>query len=146
MAERSWPATKEFVRRRAADCCEYCHTCGLNIGQTLHVEHIQPQGGDHPDNLCLACPNCNLSKSIATQALDLETNREVALFNPRTQKWSEHFEWIENHTQIRGLTPTGRATVARLNMNRPRMILARRRWVQAGLHPVGAGDVSGAGS
>lgn len=136
MDERSWGETKEFVHRRAGSCCEYCQTYGLNIGQALHVEHINPTGDDHPDNLCLACPNCNLSKATATSALDPETNQEVSLFNPRLHQWSEHFEWIEDFTQIRGLTSMGRATVLRLRMNRPRMILTRRRWVYAGLHPV----------
>jgi hypothetical protein len=135
MARQSWLSTKQLVHSRAADCCEYCCTSGLNIGQTMHVEHIDPVGGDHPDNLCLACPNCNLSKAAATSASDPETNQEVPLFNPRRQKWSEHFEWAENHTQIRGLTPVGRASVLRLKMNRPRMVLARQRWVRAGLHP-----------
>lgn len=136
MANQSWQTIKKFVFSRADRCCEYCQTCQINIGQTLHVEHINPNGGDHPDNLCSACPNCNLSKAAATRAADPESNQEVPLFNPRLQKWLGHFEWIENHTQIRGLTPSGRATVARLKMNRPRIVLARQRWVQAGLHPV----------
>jgi hypothetical protein len=136
MAERSWSTTKKLVYDRAGGFCEYCQTYGLNIGQALHIEHINPDGGDHLDNLCSACPNCNLSKATARAAWDTETNQEVSLFNPRHQKWSEHFEWVENHTQIRGLTATGRATVARLQMNRSRIILTRQRWVQAGLHPV----------
>ncbi len=103
----------------------------------MHVEHINPAGGDDPDNLCLACPNCNLSKATATTAIDPETDREIPLFNPRHQKWDEHFEWFKDNTQIRGVTPTGRASVIRFKMNRPRIVLARQRWVQAGLHPVG---------
>ncbi|MCA9970455.1 MAG: HNH endonuclease [Anaerolineales bacterium] len=126
---------RELVHRRAGSRCEYCHTSELNIGQALHIEHIIPTGGDVPDNLCLACPNCNLSKGMATMAVDPETEQLVALFNPRLQVWSEHFEWEESDTQLRGKTPTGRATAVRLKMNRPRIVLARRRWVQAGLHP-----------
>jgi hypothetical protein len=37
----------------------------------MHIEHIDPSGGDDPNNLCLAYSSCNLSKSIATTALDL---------------------------------------------------------------------------
>jgi hypothetical protein len=37
---------------------------------SMHVEHINPNGGDDPENLCLVCPTCNLSKSRATSALD----------------------------------------------------------------------------
>ncbi|MBE2221654.1 MAG: HNH endonuclease [Anaerolineae bacterium] len=139
MPNPSWQTIKDFVHKRANGCCEYCQTCEVNIGQTLHVEHINPTGDDNPDNLCLACPNCNLAKAAATTALDAENGEEVSLFNPRNQLWHEHFEWQDNHALIQGLTPIGRATVDRLKMNRPRIVLARKRWEQAGLHPVTKG-------
>ncbi len=110
--------------------------CEINIGQTMHIEHINPAGGDHLDNLCLACPNCNLSKASAVTAVDLDTGEEMPLFNPRNQQWNEHFEWDANYAAIRGITSVSRATVSRLKINRSRIVLARKRWVQAGLHPV----------
>lgn len=136
MPNPSWKTIKELVHTRANRCCEYCQTCELNIGQTLHIEHISPNGNDHPDNLCLACPNCNLSKGTAVTAVDPTTDEEVPLFNPRKQKWDNHFQWQDNHAMIQGITQTGRATVSRLKMNRPRIVLARKRWSQVGLHPV----------
>ena len=102
----------------------------------MHVEHIHPEYGDEPENLCLSCPNCNLSKATATAAVDPETGQEVPLFNPRQQEWADHFQWIEQYTHIEGITPIGRATVNRFKMNRPRIVLTRRRWVQAGFHPL----------
>jgi hypothetical protein len=63
------------------------------------------------------------------------TGENAALFNPRTQHWTDHFEWIADATYVRGLTPTGRATVVRLKMNRPALVIARSRWVEAGFHP-----------
>lgn len=129
-------AIRKIIHQRAGGCCEYCQTCEVNIGQTMHVEHIKPGEGDHLDNLCLACPNCNLSKATAVKAVDLETDEEVSLFNPRMQIWEDHFQWGDNYAQIYGVTPIGRATVKCFKMNRPRMVLTRRRWVQAGLHPV----------
>lgn len=135
MAKSSWKALRKLVRDRANGCCEYCQTSGLNIGQALHIEHINPQGGDKADNLCFACPNCNLSKAAATTAIDSISNAKVPLFNPRNQIWHDHFEWVENHTKIAGITPVGRATTLRLKMNRARIVLARQRWVQAGFHP-----------
>lgn len=75
MVNPSWQSIKELVYERANGCCEYCQTCEANIGQTLHIEHINPAGGNRLDK-----------------------------------------------------------------MNRPRIVvLARRRWVQAGLHPVTKG-------
>ena len=59
----------------------------------------------------------------------------VPLFNPRTQQWSEHFVWSADKTTIQGITPTGRATVMVLRMNRTVIVLARQRWVSVGWHP-----------
>ncbi len=77
----------------------------------MHVEHIDPNGGNSLDNLCLSCANCNLSKSTATSAIDPLTNHVVNLFNPRLQLWREHFEWTEDKTRIIGLTDIARGTV-----------------------------------
>ena len=92
MSNLSWAQTVRLVHERAKECCEYCRTCQRVSGQAMHVEHIDPLGGDHPNNLCLACASCNLSNAQATTALDPETGIEVQLFNPRQQRWLEHFE------------------------------------------------------
>jgi hypothetical protein len=105
----------------------------------MHVEHIDPNGGDSPDNLCLSCPNCNLSKSAATQAPDPVTGHMQALFNPRRQHWADHFAWDETNTRVIGTSAIGRATVERFRMNSDRMIIARGIWVKAGEHPPSKG-------
>jgi 5-methylcytosine-specific restriction endonuclease McrA len=102
---------------------------------SMHVEHINPNGGDDPENLCLVCPTCNLSKARATSALDPITGMIVPLFHPRRQQWQEHFRWIENARRVQGLTPTGRATVERLRMNQEQLVVARALWVKAHCHP-----------
>lgn len=135
MNDLSWAETGRRVHERAEHRCEYCQTAQWVIGQAMHVEHINPNGGDGLDNLCLSCPSCNLSKATATSAPDPETDEITPLFNPRTQAWSDHFEWIEKGTVVRGLTPTGRATAARFRMNLPRLVEARSIWVRAGVHP-----------
>lgn len=135
MSDLSWNATKKLVHERAKGCCEYCQTCEANIGQPMHVEHIDPGGDDDPQNLCLSCANCNLSKATATQAIDPTSNNEVRLFNPRLDQWQEHFEWDETRLVLIGKTPTGRATIIRLKINQERMLIARRRWVAGGFHP-----------
>ncbi|MCE7946666.1 MAG: HNH endonuclease [Chloroflexi bacterium CFX4] len=101
----------------------------------MHVEHIDPDGGDAADNLCLACPSCNLSKGRATTAIDPLTGDPVALFNPRAERWEAHFQWSSAGDEVIGITSTGRATVVRLKMNQARLMAARRIWVQAGVHP-----------
>lgn len=95
-------------------------------GATFHIEHIVPQsagGSDDATNLALACPSCNLGKSSRQTAPDPETTDEVPLFNPRTDRWAEHFRWDDR--RVVGLTPSGRATVAGLNLNHPRRVRIR---------------------
>jgi len=135
MNNLSWAATVKLVHERAKFFCEYCQTSQRTIGQAMHVEHINPDGGDDITNLCLACSSCNLSKALATSALDPETGLVTSLFNPRIEVWSDHFIWSEDGETVFGLTPTGRATIIRLKMNLPRLIEARRIWVSAGVHP-----------
>jgi hypothetical protein len=135
MNDRSWSAIKRLVYERAQGCCEYCQTSEANIGQAMHIEHIDPLGGNSPDNLCLSCANCNLSKAKVTTAVDPETGKQVPLFNPRTQIWLEHFKWIDDDLRVYGLTPVGRATIQRLKMNQERVLIARRRWMMGGFHP-----------
>ncbi len=136
MSEKSsWRATKRLVYQRGQGCCEYCQTCEDNTGQPMHTEHIDPDGGDEPDNLCLACSSCNLIKGIATTGHDPETGETIPLFNPRQQVWGKHFEWIKDGIELRGLTPVGRATIQRLKLNQQRFRRARANWMRAGNHP-----------
>lgn len=42
-----------------------CWWCGATLGKNYHVDHRVPiaRGGKNtPENICLACPQCNLSK------------------------------------------------------------------------------------
>jgi 5-methylcytosine-specific restriction endonuclease McrA len=135
MTELSWTALVKFVHEHTEYRCEYCQTPQQATGQAMHVEHIIPNSGNDPDGLCLSCASCNLSKAQATEAIDPETNELVSLFNPRTQVWSEHFEWIKEDTVINGKTAIGRATSIRLKMNLSRLVEARKIWVLAGIHP-----------
>lgn len=134
MTEHSWKEVRKLIYEQASGCCEYCQTCEVNTGQTMQVDHINPSGSDEIDNLALACWNCNNHKRQATEALDPETNITVPLFHPRSDTWSDHFQWIDNYIRISGRTATGRATILRLKMNRPTIVIARKRWVDASYH------------
>jgi hypothetical protein len=101
----------------------------------MHVEHIDPQGGDILENLCLSYSSCNLSKAKATSGRDPETGEMVALFNRRFQEWEAHFQWLDGGLRLRGKTATGRATIMRLKINQPRLLRARGNWITSGTHP-----------
>jgi hypothetical protein len=59
----------------------------------------------------------------------------VPLYHPRRHRWEDHFGWSEDFTRIIGLTPTGRATVEALLLNRSGVVNLRRLLYQHGAHP-----------
>lgn len=126
------------IRDRFANCCAYCRTAEALTVTTFEFEHITPRsaGGESVlENLCLSCPSCNRYKAQRQTASDPLTEEMVSLFHPQLQAWTEHFAWSEDATEMIGLTPIGRATIAALKMNRPQMIRVRRMWVKMGEHP-----------
>jgi hypothetical protein len=126
------------VRSQFSNCCAYCRTAESLTATTFEFEHIIPlaKGGQTIlENLCLACPSCNRYKATRQTVSDPITQAEVLLFHPQHQAWSEHFEWAEEATEIVGLTPTGRATLVALKMNRLPLVRVRRLWVKMGEHP-----------
>lgn len=135
------PSTlKQALRAEFPDLiCAYCHSPEKLLGIPLEGEHIVPQaqgGRTIIANLCLSCRVCNGHKSVKTKARDPQTGRTVRLFHPRRQSWQEHFEWSADGTRIIGLTATGRATVAALQMNNDLITNLRSLWVMLRLHPV----------
>ena len=135
----SLPQTvRELVKRRAGNRCEYCLSHQDYVMGLLEIDHVFPlaKGGTNTeDNLCLACALCNQHKWTKTEGLDPESGENVALFNPRQQKWSQHFAWSEDGVNIIGLTACGRATVIALKLNNSLAVIVRRNWVKAGWHP-----------
>jgi hypothetical protein len=128
------------VLEDAGGRCGYCQSSEEITGAPLEIEHMMPQalgGPTRRDNLWAACRQCNVLKSDRMESADPETGVMVPLFNPRQQVWAVHFAWIEQGVRIAGQTPTGRATVAALELNRPLLVRARRRWITAGWHPPG---------
>src|SRR5438105_11434581 len=120
-----------FVAKRAAHRCEYCRAPEVLSNFPFEVEHIVPgsrRGSDDESNQALACRSCNLRKSNHTTGHDDIGQVEVPLFNPRQDSWEEHFEVDRVNYSLEGRTPTGRATVARLEMNSPAQIGARKQW------------------
>jgi hypothetical protein len=126
------------VEIRAEGRCEYCHAPQTACGYRFHLEHIFPAaegGSDELENRALACAACNLAKGDRTTSADPETGQAVALFDPRTNVWDEHFCWRDDPPLIVGVTPEGRATVVALDLNGELRLDARRLWFDVGLLP-----------
>jgi HNH endonuclease len=126
------------VIQRAKGYCEYCQLPVAFSPASFNFEHIIPlikQGLTILLNLAFSCGGCNAHKKDKTEALDPLTRQLMPLFNPRTDIWSDHFQWSDDDLQIIGTTPTGRATVQLLKVNREGNINLRRLLKMAELHP-----------
>lgn len=127
---------RRAVLQRARGRCEYC---GLSQGgqeATFHVDHVMPiaEGGQTvAENVALACVSCSLRKGARQTAMDPQTGSEAPLFNPRRDRWAEHFRF--DGVDVVGLSPTGRATVEALQMNRPLILAIRQEESLRGRHP-----------
>lgn len=128
---------RRLVIERSENRCEYCKISQIGQVATFHIDHVVPvaAGGlTTPDNLALACVSCSLRKGARQILKDPETGEMASIFNPRQQRWKEHFAW--NDVQLFGLTATGRATVEALNLNRPIMLAIRSEEKLLGRHPM----------
>lgn len=131
-------ALKQLVFERARGLCEYCCSQAKYAIDPLVIDHVQPvsKGGQTiENNLALSCQTCNNYKHNKAEALDPVTGQLVPLFHPRRMEWNQHFIWNEDTTQMLGITPTGRATVALLQTNREGVVNMRRVLVIMNEHP-----------
>ncbi|OLE53081.1 MAG: HNH endonuclease [Acidobacteria bacterium 13_1_20CM_3_53_8] len=125
-----------LVSARARHACEYCRAPEIVFNLPFEVEHITPQsrGGETTENnLALSCRSCNLYKSDYVSAVDELTQQETELFNPRRNKWHEHFSIIEETGEIKGLSASGRVTISCLRINSKAQVEARKQWLLLGL-------------
>jgi len=129
---------RQKVRKRAGNRCEYCLCHQDYVMGWLQIDHVKPisrGGSDTEDNLCLACELCNQCKWTKTEGIDPLSGKSVPLFNPRQQRWSDHFVWSTDGAMITGLTACGRATVVALRLNNDLAVTVRKNWIKAGWHP-----------
>ncbi len=126
-------ATRDLVRLRAGERCEYCQQRQQHSELVHHVEHIvakQHGGSDEADNLALACHRCNLHKGPNLTGIDPVTGEVTPLFHPRRDRWSAHF--VIRGERIEGSSAVGRATVQVLAMNDARRLELRQKLLEHG--------------
>ena len=86
--------------------------CFRKVNQSGGTSYPAPSGGWAVeisldlDAVSAACPLCNGHKSDKIEAADPQTRKRMPLFNPRTQRWAEHFVWTADGLSIVGTTPT----------------------------------------
>ena len=125
-----------LVAVRAGGYCEYCRVAELNQVAPYNIEHVFPVslgGTSDLSNLVWSCSRCNGSKSDHTVLPDPETGEMAGVFNPRTMRWGDHFEWCE--FTLVGRTPTGRAVVFALQLDSVKRVRIRQMEAWEGLFP-----------
>ncbi len=127
---------KSLVAKRAGHACEYClvHQDDLIFGcQIDHILSIKHGGKTLPDNLAYSCLVDNVNKGSDLGTVLLPGKKPIRFFNPRTDKWHEHFELSDG--LILPKTKIGEAIVKILQFNSPERVLRRQLLMQAGKYP-----------
>jgi hypothetical protein len=129
-------ALRETLRSRAGGRCEYCHLPERFATLRFQLDHViarKHRGLGTLDNLAWSCASCNAHKGSDLAGLDPKTGRLEHLFNPRVDRWENHFEW--DGAELVGKTAPGRVTVALLQINREETLAVRRELMAAALFP-----------
>lgn len=122
------------IVERANSCCEYClrpELFSLSVHEVDHVIAEKHGGTTTEDNLALACKLCNTFKGSDIASIDPETDEITPLYNPRRDRWSEHFQLKE--AELIPLTDRSRTTIRLLQLNRNQILKERALWLASGL-------------
>lgn len=125
---------EQLVWQRANQCCEYCLFPADFALLPFQIDHVISQklhGPTIAENLALSCERCNSHKGPL--AAGYLAGKHVPLFNPRTDRWLDHFEW--NGPHLVGKTDVGRVTIDVLAINLPYRVALRASLMHEGVYP-----------
>jgi HNH endonuclease len=125
---------KELVAIRANFRCEYCRLSAVHSYFPYHIEHIislKHGGLTISLNLAYACPLCNLYKGSDLGTFIDNPTELVRFFNPRTDKWDDHF-YAENTGLIIAKTDIGAATIKIFKFNHVDSLIERSEMIRFG--------------
>ena len=117
---------RRLVASRAGRICEYCLIHEEDTFLGCQVEHIisEKHGGESAEsNLAFACIFCNRYKGTDIATLSPATHTLCRLFNPRTDRWADHFRLKDG--RVEGISDIGQATAALLKFNDADRLLER---------------------
>ena len=133
MSESYVSALRRLVEARANHRCEYCllpADVAFFPHEVDHVVALKHGGATDASNLAFTCWRCNRHKGSDLGSFDPATGHFCFLFNPRTQRWTEHF--MAQEAELVGLTPEGRTTIRLLQLSSPERLVERQRLLVAG--------------
>ena len=125
---------RPLVWQRAARRCEYCHVPADVALLPFQIDHIiaEKHGGlTTAENLALSCARCNSHKGPHIAGY-LE-GMHIPLFNPRTDRWADHFAW--DGPVLVAKTPIGTVTIAVLGIKLPYRVALRAALIEEGIFP-----------
>jgi HNH endonuclease len=127
---------RQFVISRAENLCEYCL---IDIDDTFfggevdHIISVKHSGMTEADNLAYTCQPCNRNKGSDLGSINWESRQLVRFFNPRADRWSDHFEL--NGAVITPLTEIGEATVRIFRFNDSERLEEREGLIELKAYP-----------
>ncbi|MCI5133094.1 MAG: HNH endonuclease [Candidatus Electrothrix sp. EH2] len=129
------PDLRQFVAERAEHLCEYCliHEDDTYLGCEIdHIISLKHGGSSDADNLAYACTFCNRHKGSDVGSV-LNGAEFVRFYNPRKDRWAEHFQL--DGLNIQALTSIGAATAKILLFNTDERLLERESLIDLGRYP-----------
>ncbi len=129
---------RRLVKNRAQFLCEYCliHEDDSALGS--QVDHIisEKHGGEtSAQNLASTCTYCNLRKGSDIASVIPGTHEVVPFYNPRRDKWRDHFALAPDGITITTKTGSGEATSRILGFNDPERLEEREILRDIGRYP-----------
>jgi hypothetical protein len=127
---------RRLVRARARGLCEYCllHEADTYLGNAVdHVISEKHGGQTVEQNLAFSCQPCNRRKGTDVASVVPGTDGVVRFFNPRRDKWRDHFALVG--FEIVAITPVGEATARILDFNAPNRLEERQALMEEGRFP-----------
>lgn len=117
--------------------CEYClihEDDGAFFHEVDHIVSRQHGGETTADNLAYACMICNRYKGPNISSVDA-SGAIVRLFDPRSERWEDHFRLTG--AVIQPLTGTGEVTARLLRLNAAERVVERTMLQRLGRYPRG---------
>jgi hypothetical protein len=139
MADRVSTELRRLVAEHADYLCEYCLIAEEDTFYGCEVDHIisaKHGGATEAYNLAYACAFCNRHKGSDIASLSTETGTLVRFFNPRVDRWAEHFQ--PDGFDINPATEIGKVTARILHFNDEERVLERRELSAVGRYPSAA--------
>jgi hypothetical protein len=127
---------RRLVTTRADYLCEYCliHKDDTFFGcEVDHIISLKHGGPTEAENLAYCCMFCNRQKGSDLGSILWRTGELIRFFNPRSDRWSEHFQL--NKAIIEPLTDIGEVTARILDFNNSDRIIERESLIQVGRYP-----------